>query len=233
MSFPSVRNHAVSNSTSNTNAPNINLPSVVIVGDILLVVIRCTSGGNISWPVGWTELFDNSSDGSNDRMAAAWKIANGSEGGSVIVLSTSNAKFAALSIAVQDASALTLGTLTIGNNPAQPNAGNCNPGSIADYLWFTFYGMEGEQTAIAAYPSNYTLEQIGIITTGTSGAVQNNSTLSGVARQLNASSEDTGVWNISGALRDWIAGTIAFHPIVTPPTPASLFLPSGGSSISY
>jgi hypothetical protein len=229
MSFPSVRGFA----TSNTNAPNINLPSIVIVGDILLVIIRCTSGSGISWPIGWTELFDNSNDGSNDRMAAAWKTANGSEGGTVIVLSSSNAKFAALSIAVQDASALTLGIINIGNNPSQPNAGICNPGIVADYLWFTFYGMEGEQTAIGAYPSGYILSQTGIVTTNIAGAPQNNCTMAGAGKQLNAVSEDAGVWNVSGGLRDWMAGTIAFHPIIIPPTPPSSFLPSGGSSISY
>jgi len=233
MSFPSIRSRALSNSTSNGSVQVVNLPSIVIVNDILLIVIRVTGAGVIGWPIGWIEIFDSTADGSNDRMAAAYKFANGSEGGTTINVSSGNGKFVADAIAVMESNGVTLGTILVGSNPSQPNAGNCNPGTIQEYLFFTFYGMEGEQTAISSYPLNYLLNPSGIITTSIAGAPQSNCTMGTVARQLNAGSEDSGIWNISGGIRDWMAGTIAFHPIVIPPVPPSSFLPSGGSSFPY
>lgn len=231
MAFPSIRSQANDFATSNESVHIVNLPSIVVVGDILLVTIRVHRDGNIGWPVGWTELFDSSADASNDRMAAVWKVADGSEGGTTIQVSSGNGKFVSISISVQDADALTLGIIGTGNSLNQPNAGNCNPGTLKDYLWYTFYGMEGEQTGIGSYPSNYNLGQSGIVTTSISGPPQNNCTMASAARQLSAVSEDSGIWNVLGTKGDWMAGTIAFHPIITPPTPPSSFLPIGGSSM--
>jgi hypothetical protein len=233
MAFPSIRDRALSNSTSNGNNQTVNLPSLVIVNDIILIILRVSSAGVIGWPVGWTELFDSTADGSNDRMAAAYKFANGSEGGTTINVTSGNGKFVADCVAVQGTNGVTLGTIAVGNNPSQPNAGNCNPGTAQDFLWFTFYGMEGEQTSISFYPSSYILGQSGIITTSTAGSPQSNCTMGTAARQLNASAQDAGVWNVTGGIRDWMAGTIAFHPIVIPPTPPSSFIPNGGSSLPY
>lgn len=229
MSFPSIRSQITDFATSNESTHIVSLPSVVVVNDILIVIIRVIRDGNIGWPVGWTELFDIDTDPSNDKMACAWKVANGSEGGTTINVTSGNGKFVSVSTGVQDAVSLSLGTIAVGNNPTQPNAGICNPGSLKDYLFLTFYGMEGEQTGIASYPSNYVLGQSGIVTSSISGAVQNNCTMACASRQLAAVSEDSGPWSISGSLRGWMAGTIAFHP----PTPPSGFLPSGGSSMPF
>lgn len=231
--FPSIRNQITDFVTSNESTHIVSLPAIVVVNDILLVTIRITRNGAINFPVGWTKLFDINTDGSNDQMACAFKIASGSEGGTTILVSSGNGKFVSVSIAVQDAESLTLGTIGTGTNPNQPNAGICNPGILKDYLFYTFYGMEGEQTGISSYPSNYTLNQSGIVTTSISGAVQNNCTMASSARQLSAISEDSGPWSISGTLRDWMAGTIAFHPIIIPPVPPSSFIPVGGSSTPF
>lgn len=218
MSFPSIRSQITDNATGNETTHTISLPATIAAGDTILVLIRVTVAGAIGWPdASWIELFDASDDAADDQMAAAWKKADGSEGGTTIDVTSGNGKFTSIAIAVKDATdptitPPTLGTVATGSG-TEPNAGNCNPAAgTKDYLWWTFYGMEGEQTGITSYPANYTLNQSGIVTTGTGGAVTTNCTMASAARQLNASAEDAGVWDVTGTLDDWTAYTIAFHP---------------------
>jgi hypothetical protein len=205
--------------------------------------MRVTVLGAITWPnSSWNELFDASPDASDDEVAIAWKLAQGDEGGTTISITTANAKFISIAVSVQDASWKIppfLGTQGTGA-ATEPNAGNCNPNvGSKDYLWWTHYSMEGEQTGITAYPANYTLNQSGIVTTGTGGAITANCTMASAARQLNASSEDAGVWDVTGALDDWTAFTIAFTPAdpiqaetTTAPTHFSPRLPASTAILS-
>jgi hypothetical protein len=217
MAFPSIRSQATSSVTVAETTHTINLPATVRAGDTIFVFIQVTVAGAITWPdATWNELFDNSTAAYDDQIAGAWKKATGSESGTTISITTASGKFVAISIAVQDATdptltAPTLGTIATGS-ATEPDPGNCNPGSAKDYLWWTFYGMEGEQTGITAYPTNFTLNQSGIVTTGTAGAVTTNCTAASAARQFNAASLDVGVWDVTGTLDDWAAYTIAFHP---------------------
>ncbi len=221
MSFPTIRGSAaLTNGTNATATPVVNLPATVVAGDTIFVVIRAAAAGAIGWPGGagvWNELHDGSPDGSVGQTAFAWKKADGSESGTTITLSSTSSKFAAVSWAVQDAAdpdvrPPEISTVAVGTT-GEPDATTCTPtGGTKDYLWLTFFTMEGEQTGITAYPASFTLGQSGLANSGTAGAVTTNATIAGAARQLAASSLDAGVWDVAGTLDDSSAWTVAFHP---------------------
>lgn len=218
MAFPSVRSSIVTNGTSASATPAVNLPATIAAGDVIFVLFRVAVAGAIGWPdATWNELFDESPDASDDQWAAAWRKADGTEG-ATITLSCTSGKFSAIAWAIQDSidpatRPPQLSTVATGSG-TQPNATTCTPtGGAKDYLWLTFYGMEGEQTGITTYPTSYTLAQQ-FANSGTAGAVTTNCTLGGAARQLNAASEDAAAWTVGGTLDDWSAYTIAFHPAV-------------------
>jgi hypothetical protein len=219
--FP-VATTANTNGSTATAAPVVNLPADILPGDLLLVQIRVAVAGAIGWPDGsWIELVDASPDGADDQIGIAYRQALGDEGATV-TLSCTSGKFSAIAWKIRGAAnasqhAPELSTVATGTTPNEPNATTCTPtGGAKDYLWITFFSMEGEQTGITAYPTNYTLNQTGLANSGTGGAVTTNTTMAAAARNLNAASEDAGVWDVTGTLDDWSAYTIAIHPAEEP-----------------
>lgn len=217
MAFPAIQGTATTNGTTATTTPVVNLPTGIVSGETLLVLIRVASAGVIDWPAGWTELFDDASDASNDQTAAAYRKADGTEG-ATITLSSASAKFAALAWRINAAADPTVtapqfATLAVGTS-ANPNPGSLSPtGGAKDYLWLAVGGWEGEQTSPpGTFPASYTLNQIGA-DSGIAGLVATNCRVAGAGRQLNAATEDPGTYTIS-ASDDWTATTIAVHPSV-------------------
>lgn len=217
MAFPSITGTAGTNGTTATTNPVVNLPASIVSGETLVVLIRVAAAGAIGWPGGWTELFDDASDASDDQTAAAWRKADGTEG-ATITLSSANGKFAALAWRIAGAVDPTVtppefSVLAVGTSP-NPNPGSLSPtGGAKDYLWLAVGGWEGEQTSPpGTFPANYTLNQIGA-DSGTAAAVASNCRVAGGGRQLNAATEDPGTYTISVS-DDWTATTIAIHPAV-------------------
>lgn len=213
MAFPAVQTTATTNGTT-IAALIVNLPTGIVAGETLIVLIRSNVAGAITWPTGWTELFDGSPDGSADQTASAWRKADGTEG-ATITLTGSNAKFAALAYRINAAADPTVtppefSTAATGASTT-PDPTSLSPaGGAKDYLWLWLGTWEGEQTSPPANtPTNYT-NSIGA-SSGTDGAVFTNCRAAGAQRQLNAASEDPPSWIIS-ASDDWTAYTLAVHP---------------------
>src|SRR5678815_5073935 len=218
MAFPSIRSQTTTNGTTASATPVVNLPATIARGDTIVVIFRNAAAGAIGWPdANWIELVDASDDGSVGQSGIAYKKAVGNEGGTTITLSSGNGKFASVSYAIQDAADPTvrppeLSTVAVGT-VGQPDATTCTPtGGAKDYLWLTFFTMEGEQTGITSYPANFTLGQSGLANSGTAAAVTTNATIAAAARQQNASSQDAGAWVVAGTLDDSSAWTLALHP---------------------
>ena len=215
MAFPAIGSTATTNGVTATTAPVVNLPSGIVAGQTLIVLIRVASAGAIGWPAGWTELFDDASDASNDQTACAWRKADGTEG-ATITLSSANAKFAAIAFRITGATDPTVtapvfATLATGTS-ANPDPGSLTPaGGAKDYLWLAVGGWEGEQTSPpGTFPANYTLSQIGA-DSGVAGSIATNCRVAGAGRQLNAATENPGTYTISVS-DDWTATTIAVYP---------------------
>ena len=218
MAFPAIGNTNTTNGTTATTTPVVNLPTGIVAGNLLLVLIRVAVAGAIGWPGGWTELFDDASDASDDQTAMAWRKADGTEG-ATITLSSGNGKFAALSWRITGAEDPTVqppqfATLAVGTS-VNPNPGLLTPtGGAKDYLWLAVGGWEGEQTSPpGTFPANYTLNQIGA-NSGAAAAITTNCRVAGAGQQLNAASEDPGTYTISVS-DDWTATTVAIHPAPT------------------
>jgi hypothetical protein len=217
MAFPAIGSTNTTNGTTATTSPVVNLPTGIVAGNLLLVLFRGASlSGDITWPAGWTELFDDASDASNDETTMAWRKADGTEGATITLSTPVSGKFAALSWRITGAADPTVqppqfATLATGAS-VNPNPGSLTPtGGAKDYLWLAVGGWEGEQTSPpGTFPANYTLNQIGA-DSGIAGAVATNCRLAGAGRQLNAASEDPGAFTISVS-DDWTATTLAIHP---------------------
>ncbi len=226
MAFPSIRSTAtVTSQTGAATSHAVNLPATVAAGDTIFVVVRCPVAGAIGWPdATWQELVDASPDAAVGQTGIAYKKADGTEGGTTITVTHASGKLAGVAWSVQGAAdpllrAPELSTVAVGTT-GEPNATTCTPtGGAKDYLWITFFTMEGEQTGITAYPTNYTLGQTGLANTGTGGAVTTNATIAGAGRTNNAASEDAAVWDVTGTLDDSSAYTVAFHPAEPVPAP--------------
>jgi hypothetical protein len=83
-------------------------------------------------------------------------------------------------------------------------------GGAKDYLFLTMMSSAGEGVSATGAPANYTN-----LITANSGTVDTNTTnvcMAGASRQLNAASEDPGVFTHPGVVNGWSAYTVAIHP---------------------
>lgn len=90
------------------------LPPVIHPGDVLQINL-CQDGlesPQITWPEGWTEMFDThatkSGSGTKTLHACAWKIADGSEGRSIRIPVVGNARTCSLSFSIAECADPTL-----------------------------------------------------------------------------------------------------------------------------
>lgn len=213
---PSIVNTATTNVTTSAADAVVNLPGSIVAGNTLLVLLRSGGGGTNTWPAGWTELFDDTSDASNDVITAAWRKADGTEGATITVTNATAGKDAAIAWQISGAADPTVtapefSTLATGTS-ANPDPGSITPtGGSADYLFLATGGWEGIQTSPpGTFPTNYSLNQVGA-DTGTGGTATSNCRVAGAGRQLTASTEDPGTYTIS-ASDDWTAITFAISP---------------------
>ena len=218
MAFPVVETTNTTNGTGASVSPVVNLPTGIVSGNLLIALFRTADGtSGVGWPAGWTELIESTADASNDAIAIGYRQADGTEG-TTITLTTSSAKFAAIAYRISGAENPTtqapqISTVVTGTTTS-PDPGSLSPtGGAKDYLWLWMGGWEGEQTSPpAGNPTNYT-NPLGA-NSGTGGAIPTNCRVASAQRTLNAVSEDPGFWTISVS-DDWTAWTLAVHPTGT------------------
>lgn len=208
MAFPTRAATATSLQSSLVTSHVISLPTGIVSGDLLIPVIGFGAGGKgPSWPAGYT-VFAN--PGGNDVANAARRVADGTEGSTITVTTTSGEQ--SVHISQRITGAATAGTILEdaeatggGDNPNPPNL--APSGGSKEYLWIELCGGIGTfaNFRLGASPStNYT------------GAVRNpsnNIDMGTAYRQLEASSENPGTWSSTGAgFGGWAAVTIAVWP---------------------
>lgn len=227
--YPLVSNMAVTNGTTATTTPSINIPNTIQAGDTLIVIVRNAEGGTITFPnegTEWIQLFEDSSDASNDTVAAFWKKATGTEGFSFSATFSVSGKFSSVAYRITNAADPTtrppeFATLAIGTTTT-PDPGTVTPtGGTKKYLFIWVGTWSGEQTSppTSAFPANYN-HPLGA-NSGTGGAAATNCQIATLHREAEVSSENPGSWTISAAPAGWTATVIAVHPIG-----ASEFMPA-------
>ena len=203
MTFPVQETLATSNGSA-TTSPTFNLPSGITNTDLLLAWFdNDFSVTATSFPGGWTELHQ-STPISNFRMTLFYRVADGTEGSS-ITLTTGNVPFSGVCVRISghdsSTNAPTVSTtdFSFGDiNPPDHTAG----GGALDYKWYANANSNDAANTFTA-PTNYT-EQAEV--SGNSAP-----TLGISDRDLNASSEDPGVYGQSGS-GAWGAMTVSVFP---------------------
>jgi len=237
MAFPTVPtaagNTLLSASTSTASTTH-TFPSLTTLapaaGDLIFAICVQYQGGNAntefsSWGASLTELLDDSNATALDlAVGVAYKIASGSESGTFTV--TSAHSFKSVQFLMRIPAATWHGTTApealaaVRATGAVPDPGALTPSWGADdTLWISVDGQSetsttGSPPTLDTPPTNYSGQ---LIVARNADAVGN--ITAGVAfRQLNASSEDVGVWTATNAVRgNGLATVIAVRPAAPPP----------------
>jgi len=211
MTFPVVAatNHSVTASASTSHT--VNLPADIVAGNLLLIFFSCNSTPTVTFPEGWTEIFEEASSTYN-TLAIAWRKADGEEGASITVETSIAQQAAHISFRITGAADPTTRAPEVSaeaeGTGTAPDPASLTPTSGAkDYLWIAVEGNDDDD-AITGYPTSYDDNQETYVSASGAGTC-------GIAiatRDLNASSADPGAFTLA-ATEEWVAATVAVHPI--------------------
>jgi len=207
--FPQVEDTGISSSSANETSHIVDIPLNIVAGNLLIVCFTSDGdAGGVSWPAGWTEFFETV-NGSAVTLALAYRQADGGEGATITVTTGNAERSAHCSYRISGHEDPTIRgpeatTNATGLNDS-PNPPVVTPvGGATDYLWLAVHGSDGPLTT-TAFPTNY-INGISVGAAGGEGCA-----VGAAERDLNASSEDPGVFTIS-ASEEWVAATIAIYP---------------------
>lgn len=219
MAFPVVGATNESATTSAGTSHTINLPSGIVAGNLLLVMLgKGTTSATINALAGWTELLDEA-QASGCYIAYRW--ADGTEGASITLTSSASTKSASVSYLISGAvnpatQAPQVSAVATGSSQA-PDPNSLTPtGGAKDYLWLTFFilGGAGEEADDDTWCNNAATNYSGLLqkTSGTAGA-NIGAYIASCQRTANAASEDA-IWpaGSTDVSLPWRAFTIAVHP---------------------
>ncbi len=193
---------ATNTSTSTTTSSHtVDLPASISSGDLLVVAFTADPDSGISWPMGWTEIFEVQAV-FTVQFAVAFRRADGDEGANITVTTASDAVGGHCSYRITGHHTTTdpeAASAATGESTA-PDPGSLNPtgwGSEAT-LWIATYGWQVSGTH-SGFPTNYDSNQIAAVGCAMS------------TDEVTATSEDPGAGTLSGALV-WGATTIGIRP---------------------
>ncbi|NIS80820.1 MAG: hypothetical protein GTO14_11555, partial [Anaerolineales bacterium] len=220
--FPSVQTTNTSATTTASTSHTVNLPAGIQSGDLIIALFSGYIGSgttpvDVSWPLGWTEFFEQDASTSTLHLAVAgaYRKADGTEGASItvttnlVVLAAHNTYriSGAADPATQPPQAAAISYTDTANGIDPPV--NTPTGGAKDYLWLAVAGWRRTGIGMTTDPANYT---DAIEATSSGGSI--GTRLRSLRRQLNASSEDPSTFTLGGNSERRIGVTIAVHPSV-------------------
>jgi hypothetical protein len=207
LDFPIVAGVNGGKNETDSTSHTVNLPSGISVGDLLIVFFVSDGNPTITFPSGWTQLF-NVNNGSEVRFGAWYRIADGTEGSTINVTTSASEQSAHTSYRIINYSGVPEAGTTATGTSSFPNPPILTPSwGAKNTLWISAIGNDFNRT-VFEYPTNYVGGRNDFAdTTGGVGV--------GTAwRKLNASSEDPDVFTIS-ASEEWVANVVAIAPSTT------------------
>jgi len=192
---------------------------VIQRGDYLLAMIA--QGGAISpgitWPNGWTEIFDDhalySPNSATILISAAWKKADGSEERTVEIPTVAEEPVVSICLSIAQAAdpEVTPPFYDLsGNNSLEINPPTLDTGVSDDYLWITLITRNhgtGGGTSVNSWDANYTARVRGYSDTAGAG---DDAMLVSEWRQHTDSSENPGGFDATaGGVRVSYSATFA------------------------
>jgi len=181
----------------------VNLPADIGAGDLLLVFFGSDGVPTITFPEGWTELFQESNG--NVTLGAWYRVADGEEGATITVTTSVSEMASHNSYRITGYSGTPEISLRGTGSSTIPNPRSLTPTwGAKDTLWFAVEGNDSNPT-VTDYPADYT-DGRNDVYDGFGGCG-----VGSARRELNAESEDPGVFTISGS-EEWVTVTIAIRP---------------------
>lgn len=209
MTFPVVAQTSSHRLDTTQTSHTYTLPTGISAGD-LVVLTFSTIDATAAWPAGWNELFNTLSTAVT-RHTAAYRFCDGSEGASITVTTNNARQSTGNGYRVTGADVSTppeVGTPATGNDTL-PNPPNLGPSwGAEDTLWLVTMGCQANAPT-NSYPTNYTN---GFRSASGGGISTDRTNSSSARRDLNASSENPGTFDVGPSNRIWVANTIAIRP---------------------
>jgi len=194
----------------------LDMPSGIAAGDLLLAFFNVDSNPTIVWPSGWTALQfgDSVCFAAACRTALAWRAADGSEGSTLSVETTTAQESAALIVRISGAANTSIQlpetTTAATGLDAAPDPPSLTPGdgvTSKNYLFFAIAGHD-DVDACTAYPTNFAAGQT---TVSSAGGLGGGAGICSAERSLNTTTQNPDAFTLAGA-EEWAAFTLAVHP---------------------
>lgn len=203
-----------SDNTGSVSSHPINLPASISAGQLLVVFAAFHGTPTVTDPAGWTVLV---SKVNADTYRVYAKIASGSEGATVTVDLSGNARASAVSYRITGAQTVDPPTSSeisvstaVDASTATPDPPNLTPSwGSAENLWVAVTFSSDGNFTFSSYPTNYTDGQQNVQTGGGTG-----NAVSVASRLLTATSEDPGTFTTVTS-RSRSTYTLAVRPGVT------------------
>lgn len=222
MAFPQVV-ELVEDDDNGVGHPSygVAIPSSPPAGQLLIGGVAYDLNINgITWPAGWTELFDSTTGGQG--LSVAYRVTDGTET-SPITVTGSGASDQIVSHVYRISgnhavSAPEVGVAATGLAGVNPDPPSLSPSwGSEETLWIAMASLSGQADFTAA-PTDYTNLEWKLFNDTTGGA---NPTIGSARRERMIATEDPGTFTV-GAAVDWSANTIAIRPVtVVAPTTAA------------
>ncbi len=219
MAFPQV-DAAITQAFTAAFSHNVTMPSTVVKGDLLLVLISVNDNRNIGKPVGWEELW-HLNFGTFGRGGAYAKVAIGDEASTTVDFPTGLVTEAASQVYRISAWPGDLATGLypkndlVSDSGTDPNPGLNNP-SIGTLNWLAIAACNyaDDDATLDGIPTDYTDSLSALSGTGT----DESASVGSARREVNAASENPGAFTLS-ASQQWISSSYlireAFVPVLT------------------
>ncbi len=212
MTSPVVAGRATNADTTQDHSIVISLPASIAAGDYLVAAYSCYGGrpSTTTWPAGWTKVANLDGDGTW-MWECAWKLADGTESGSITVSSpVETTQNGACSLRITGAGAVYTALGTFSSSNGSPDPPNVAPGVGSVDMLVIALAAASSTSNPSSYPSGYSNGQTGGPGSGIAAA-------STAEKSLTGSSEDPGAFTWSGTPRSG-AATMIFTASPPPAT---------------
>jgi hypothetical protein len=209
--FPTAAAPTITTISTSLTGMNVNMPSTVNAGDLLLAFVEVPNAGSWTLPTDWVELGSQLGGGSVGELTVFYKIADGTEDSTTPTFTASTGSTASWQvIRVTDWHGTTppeMATASGDVSAADPASLTPSWGS-ADTLWIAAAGHTAASNAAwSAGPSGYD----GFTQSGASSGGSAVS-LATAWETVASSTENPGAYTVSGSNRWWAAATVAVRP---------------------
>lgn len=211
MAYPTSGTPVQTQFATSVTSMAVNMPATVDSGDLLLAFAEVRNAGTWTVPTDWVEFKAQLGGSSVGELTAFYKIADGDEDGGTATWTAStgtSAIWQVIRITGWHGTTPPEAASAQGDYTTNPNPPSLSPSwGAEDTLWLEVAGNSATSTLTTGASTNYSGYQAN---TASSGGAQVN--IASAYRQLNASSEDPGVFANSTNIRYWAAMTVAIRP---------------------